>query len=193
MKPLLRASSRVRAKARVSAALAIALALGTLACGFCGCSGAALPEARGLELSQVLYQQIQDSPPESLAPACHGDGTAVEQRMGDLEKRMGELEQRTAELELLLEAYQAPARAMPKPTQETIVEFYTRAACPPCDTWKARELPRFEAAGITVQTIPTTSGTTPRFRILTGTRVIQHDGSLSLELFEQLVSPRESP
>jgi hypothetical protein len=179
MNPFLTRPHRSHSVLEIVLCIAIALWLGCMACLLTGCAPASVQSADTLPLSEVLYQQIQNEPPSTACPDCPCDCEELTQRIEQLDSRVTALE--------------SPVKFATKAESGTIVEFYTRSPCPPCDAWKAQQQPRFESAGVTVKTIEASSGSTPRFRILVGNRSITHDGSLTFELYQQLVSRRATP
>jgi hypothetical protein len=179
MNPLITRPNRSHSMLEIVLCIAIALWLGCMACLLTGCAPPQVHSAETPPLSEVLYQQIQNEPPSSVCPDCPSDCEQLTERLDQLDARVKALE--------------SPTKITAKTESGTFVEFYTRSPCPPCDAWKAQQQPRFESAGITVKTIEASSGSTPRFRILVGNRFITHDGSLTFELYQQLVSRRATP
>jgi hypothetical protein len=179
MNPLVTRPNRSHCMLEIVLCIALALWLGCMACLLTGCAPPQVHSAETPPLSEVLYQQIQSAPRSAAGPECPCDCKKLTERIDQLETRVGALE--------------SPQKPVAKAESGNVVEFYTSSPCPPCDAWKSQQQPRFEGAGITVKTIEATSGTTPRFRILVGNRAISHEGSLTFELYQQLISRRVTP
>ena len=179
MNPFITHPQRSHSVLEIVLCIALALWLGSMACLLTGCAPPQVQSAETPPLSEVLYQQIQSAPRTTACPECPCDCKQLTERIDQLEGRVVALE--------------SPQKPVAKAQSGTVVEFYTSSPCPPCDAWKAQQLPRFESAGIMVKTIEAISGSTPRFRILVGNRAISHEGLLTFELYQQLVSRRVTP
>lgn len=179
MNPLITRPNRSHSMLEIVLCIALALWLGCMASLLTGCAPPQVQSAESPPLSEVLYQQIQSEPRLTACPECPCDCKKLSERIDQLETRVGALE--------------SPQKPVAKAQSDAVVEFYTSSPCPPCNAWKAQQQPRFESAGITVKTIEATSGSTPRFRILVGNRAISHEGSLTFEIYQQLISRRVTP